>query len=585
MIAYKPTLIPGDSKYSRVHFIGTNTRDADGANDSECLCGSELLSEASKLPADECKTPCTGDARLSCGGADTVAVYSLLADKREESSESDPNRDDDDADGNGNDAEDRNQPILGSSPPSPTLAGASALVKATGASNRAEVDSNAPAESSSPPDSPGAPTTSFTIAAVTGSLSLAIILAAFLFLSFRAYKRKKQEQGAHVQTVVNKQQQQQRQQQQLEQQQRQWRQRAAPDPINTTGHYGERSFDAGGASGDRIVGLRRKQGDHVHVPRGDEDNDRMIVPTTPALESGGRGYPPGLHSRHAPLSTPTSFDQDSLYGALMGEVRTGPAVGAAISSDTPPTPSAASSSVQWRDISNIPSPSPMTPTAPAPLFGARSIPSPRSQAAVPSPAHAAQPSSNLGDRAWHRRKLSTPFQPPPSGPPSIPLPPLPPMRPHRSFDTIRFGPSPSPSPSPSSISPAPAARNGDNRGDSRSTTSTPRKARRQEPPPPLELEPKNMYALGGLANRSSPSLASPLPMPTPALKESPTLPLRVTDGDAGSGHVRREEARGGDGNRSGDSGRQTGRDNWPVSTSTISTSILFPLDEEEGRLP
>ncbi|KAI5860658.1 hypothetical protein GGS23DRAFT_219029 [Durotheca rogersii] len=532
---------------------------------SECLCASELTSEASKLSADSCRVACTGDARLSCGGRDAVAVYKVVSDSGEgEGSHSKV----DDSDSNG----------VGTSItmaiPSSAFGVPSALVKATVASQQAQADLDPASVPTSPPGTPGAPASSPTIAAITATFCGAVFLAASLFLCFRAYKRKKQQQqerqGTHMQATVDE-----------PERQRQRPQRALPNPINTATQRGENTAHSGGGR-ERVVGLRRKQGTRVHVPRGDMDNDSPIVPTTPALESGGRAYHMGLHSRRPTISTPAAVEQDGLYQALMGEIQDGPAVGMAVSSETAMTPSAASSGVQWRDVGNMPLPSPVTPTASVAVRPSRPSSSPRSNA-VTTPAGTAQPRNTLGDRAWHRRKLSMPFQPPPSGPPSVPLPPLPstpPMRPQRSFDTMQL--IPSPSPPPSRTPPIVTAKDGDQNRTSRPVTPATRQGPRQGPPPPLELHPKSMYALGGLANHSSPSLPAPqpipMPAPTPALKESPTLPQSTVEREFNLRH----EGGGHNEGPDGEWGQRRARgDNWPISLSSIGTSILFPSEDEE----
>ncbi|KAI1379132.1 hypothetical protein F4677DRAFT_359081 [Hypoxylon crocopeplum] len=486
-IAYKPTLAPGDSTYSLLGCYsgisgggppfgrgGSHTIPATvpldkltisacldacaslrllhGSPDDygivglrngrECFCGSHLTPKAQKLSAEDCNTPCTGDAKVSCGGAKAVAVYGLTVADESFNAESNGNgngQDEPNNDSGGKPPKDQSEPVAGTSLLSPPTT-ASALLKATGVSQPSEADADSPAtfdispgttettrrvftavshaasvlslsSSSTPqPDASDKLNTTATIAAVTASLSGAIILAALLFLCFRAYKRKKQEQqeGTALRPVSEK----------------RHSRRAVPGVINTTGHHdGEDGHWQG-------RGERRSTTASISFAAD-------MVPTTPALESGGRGhYPSGLHSRHK--STATSSDRDSTQVSDMRSVPATPS--------NPYASSAASSGVRWRG-------SPTTPS-PRALFNfdfginARRTSGASPGPAVPTPAPAARPEGALGERAWHRRKLSVPFQPPPSGPPSVPLPPTPPPRPRRSFDTIRFGPSPSPTPPP-----------------------------------------------------------------------------------------------------------------------------------------
>ncbi|KAI1343405.1 hypothetical protein F5Y15DRAFT_412194 [Xylariaceae sp. FL0016] len=292
---------------------------------------------------------------------------------------------------------------------------------------------------SAPPGAPPAPASTQTITAVTGSMSGAILLAAGLLLCFRAYKRRKKQQNLHVKMVVDR------------------HARPVPSPINTTTARAHHDRGRGSAHHDNDIRLT---------------TERDLAPTTPALESGGRSpYSlPGSAGLH-PRGVAPATDRDSLYSALMGDVRSGPAT--------------ASSGVQWRG--NGPAHASRLPATPLPLpqqhtrasrhpsdvsgsphaANVRTHAADRGSAAPPAAARV----SGLGDRAWRRRKLSTPYQPvshtggnrnnnhnstitanialrgPPSGPPNAPLPPTPqhptyqrpppPLRPQRSFDTIQ----------------------------------------------------------------------------------------------------------------------------------------------------
>jgi hypothetical protein len=201
--------------------------------------------------------------------------------------------------------------------------------------------------------------------------------------------------------------------------------------------------------------------------------DGDLVPMTPALESG-RKYSGGLHARNTTSTTTSTTsttsaagtgrrgldESDSLYRTFMGEVRSGPT--------SQSQSQAASSAVQWRSVSSAHN---------------RTISSSSGSGLAAPPASAKIDA--LGERAWHCRKLSTPYQPPqgvvgasaigpgvgnggpPSGPSNTPLPPTPtpnqrvralpvhagngqnqgqgnvsrpPLRPRRSFDTMVFKP-------------------------------------------------------------------------------------------------------------------------------------------------
>ncbi|KAI1778897.1 hypothetical protein F4818DRAFT_455145 [Hypoxylon cercidicola] len=557
-IAYKPTLAPGDSTYSLLGCYGLDSgrhpfehkegyasptippdKFTIGAcleecavlkessdhyeyaglmNGGECFCGSQLDPEARKLSPEECQTPCSGDTRLSCGGSDAIAVYSRVAADN----------------GNQNIAGDAAQSHIhtGAAFLSSSASVASALLKATDASQStdtksttsegvafrtvgAETTKGTPDTSSTPPPPPppppgssGTASTSSTIAAVTGSLSGAIILTALSFLCFRRYKQKKQQQEdtTHVQGKQQK--------------NKRHSRRPVPSAIDTK---------------------RGKSRDDSAVSLGVATDFKDMVPTTPALESGGRTLPSGLHVR---LKSPSS-DRDTLYDALMGEVQAYPAM-----PKPPPPPSAAgpsssaaSSAVQWQRQWRGAGQTQTPTTASAALFdfdfGADAA---RPSPAVTSPATAARPEAALGPRAWHRRKLSAPFQPPASGPPSAPLP---------------------------------------------------------LTPPQLQL-----YGMGRAANASARSLGVGSVPPTPPLKDSPTLPRKMQGeeeperserppeqergatptgprDEESTSRPRRATVYVGPRDESEDDNRSEG--STSLSQSTVATSILFPLDDDDDR--
>ncbi|KAI2619561.1 hypothetical protein GGR54DRAFT_647733 [Hypoxylon sp. NC1633] len=596
-IAYRPTLAPGDSTYS---LLGCYRYGSDGSggghpfgergyttpaippdkltvnacfdgcaslrllsespddygfvgirDGSQCVCGSHLIPGARKLSPEDCNIPCIGDARVSCGGTDAIAIYNLVVGDESINVESDDSSQDSQGDNR-----DRNKSSEAPGNKSKTAASddtASAFLKDTGVSqlDQAEPDSlatfeitpgttttrtgrtslspqphrttssrSSPISSPSPQASTDTPSTTSIIAAITASLSGAIILAAFLFIGFRAYKRKKQEQRDTPARALPE---------------ARHPRRLIPSAIDTTGHPQY--------SSDRRGKGRQGPGQSRDLGVGLATDGTELMPTTPALESGRRPHQSsGLHSRLK--STTSSSDRDALYNThvLPGEMRAAPATPQPGSPSTAPLSAGASSAVQWRDP-------PIA--APAPLFnfdfGEAQNSSPGvgvgdRERAVMNPPPAARPAAALGDRAWHRRKLSTPFQPPPSGPPSIPLPPTPPARPRRSFDTIRFGLTPSPSPTPT---PDPDQRHGASdgeEGDKGEGGKYLQPPRSTAPPPLPPPKPKSLQALGVPSHLSSRVLGTTAPVPpTPPLKDSPTLqgPLSRSHGLWGAGWGRR----------------------------------------------
>ncbi|CAJ2503444.1 Uu.00g108380.m01.CDS01 [Anthostomella pinea] len=564
-IAYKPTLIPGAAAYSLLgcygqpddtggHVFGADEHYAcpdtvpaakltiqaclegcsslpvpsNGSehytyaglrNGSECICGLQLLPQVHMLADDDCKTPCAGDARLSCGGEDILAIYGPAsaasganggdgsdgadspdspdspdggngdigakgpdsanasnaangASSREGGSGSDDSeggaasasktgdQQDDSAKSGERTAESTANPTsnkIQSTTPTTTPATTTPSPKPTTTNNNAKA-ALPDLPTTTPPGTPPAPASAATIGAITGSMSGAVILAACLTLCFRAYRRKKRRQDLHVKVILDKK-----------------NGRPVPSPISTTFR---KHHDADGRDSRDL--------------RVTADGD--LVPTTPALESGGRyvgaGAAGGLHAR-MPASAGV-VERDSLYSTLMGEVRTGPvgsgvaaaafAPSSAMAAGAAAADAAAASGVQWRSLPPTPNHANYnpSPTQTHSRTHSRKVSShmrsqgyafatanntnangsaganvgTRTYGPVSPPASAARV-EGLGDRAWHRRKISTPYQPqaqaqggvpvsntgnmaargPPSGPPRMPLPPV---RPRRSFDTIQF---------------------------------------------------------------------------------------------------------------------------------------------------
>lgn len=554
---------------------------------------------------------CTGDARLSCGGLDAVAIYSLIGIETQKSSDggsdsSDDGNDQNNDQNNGQNNDQNNGGGKGSLAISllPTTSGNDGLLSATdtprksATSGKTSLSSSPPSKTAtgsgaaesagssgsngggrkSPQDqgqdqnqnqdqgqdqAPSGPPGRTVAAAVGGSMSGAVVLAGLLFLCFRAYRRKRARQDAHVKVIL--------------------------DHKNKKKHQDEK---------------RRSQGNPPTLVLDDSHRDihltvdGVLVPTTPTLESGGGARRP-------------STVDDSLFRALMGDVRHGGGgggggvgvggAGGGGKTITTLRDAGQSSAVQWRrgdgDGAVPPSPrvpfgngmggsgsgsgfglgSPTTAAAAAAAAGggaaAGAIIAGMSKSATTSPTstpvarpeHAAKSNADLGDRAWHRRRISTPFPPqaspgpssssrhppgitplspppppppsrtspasggasvpvsalppsaplppprsifasrgPPSGPPNMPLPPTPPVRPRRSFDTLDL-----------------SVGNNDTTATNRHRLSASSNASRffggRSPPPPLPPFPPSLRRASGggnsvfgnaAASGSTPSLSS-----------------------------------------------------------------------------
>ncbi|KAI0385065.1 hypothetical protein F5Y04DRAFT_204708 [Hypomontagnella monticulosa] len=503
-------------------------------NGSQCFCGSQLAAGAQKLDAEDCKTPCTGDSKLTCGGKDTIAVYGLTGTIE---STSIANDGENAGSSRNSDTGDKNEPPTGVSlsssatdegatpedtDASQTTTGDSksstGKTGTAGAANKVSITSSSSSESSESPseDSSDKAPTTMTIAAITGSLSGGIILAAVLFLCFRAYRRKKQKQDLHVNVVLDKQQ---------KQKDKRLSQRPVPSAIDTTG-----------------IDLSN------------------LVPSTPALESGSRFHSQGLHPRRKSAISPS--DRDGLYHALLQEVRSGPSISPSGARRPSASVIAASSAVQWREP-------PATPTS-VPVshfnFDFNRRPS-GSNSPLQNPAPTARLESSLGDRAWHRRKISTTFQPPASGPPNIPLPPTPPMRPRKSFDTVRL---------PPTSNPSSWSGQGSNQGKEDPFRSLP-----ATPP----LQPRAMYTLGESANISTRSLGTLSTIaPTPPPKDTPAVSPTTREQPSPKQRRLTPFPKMGDSsiNKNEETGNKEGKRVESTSTiDTISTSLLFPSDDEQ----
>ncbi|KAI2781279.1 hypothetical protein F4815DRAFT_444458 [Daldinia loculata] len=560
------------------------------SNGRECFCGLKLVAEARKLTLGDCNMPCTGDSGLSCGGADTVAVYTLiLASESDKVTSHAKTQDSSQSDEKGNES--------GNTPTGTSLSSTvdtSAALKATDGleptgtetigdsqetSGKAIIPSSSLLPSSAPSDPPDAPTTGPAIAAITGSVSSAIILAAFIVLCVRAYKRKKLQEAARKEVIVIP-------EEQHEDNDKQPPRRPVPSAIDTTGHQlHDLNKGTGPVAGDgygRGYGKRDED-----LSTGASTDGAYFMPSTPALESGTRLRHPDHSARLTTASLPTS-ESDTLYNKLMDEVRGGPSVPVATPSPSSPPPSATSSSVQWRG-------NPLKPLTPSAASTGQFNFDFNAKPSVSSPTPAARPEATLGDRAWHRRKVSTTFQPPASGPPSIPLPPTPPRRQQqqRALDSVHS------TPTPASRVKASLGQHDD--------------GKKKEGTRAAALPTALPLGLVGPAGQDSGTLAPPL-------KDSPTIPRTQRDfqdprqeGLVGTGQETSGEGIGEAGMQllppstpAGQSNSRSNRDtiytvgeeeeeeDWPVngsgeakgpeispvSTNTVGTSILFPSDDE-----
>ncbi|KAI8627001.1 hypothetical protein F5Y19DRAFT_487286 [Xylariaceae sp. FL1651] len=690
-IAYKPSLIPGDSKYTLIgcysqptgnggRIFGADEHDAcsdkvppdnltiDGClegcgsspqpsnrtklyiyvgliNGSECVCGTQLSADAHRLSDDDCRIPCSGDPRFSCGGQDNVAVYSLISGS--EASSQRPQS----ASESGKSAASKTASLSSNNTFKLTTGTTTSNEHSTpsvktddkskGAASQT-TNTNDVHHSTLPPSAgPGAPpkpVSTPTIAAITGSFSGAVVVAAGLFLCIRAYKRKKRTQDLHVKAMVER------------------RGRAAPSPIVTTA-------DIHNITNNNIIISKHKKGDTKDGGREDAHDkdlrltaDGDLVPTTPALESGEKNlyvYPGagGLHARAS--GTRAGADgRDTLYSTLMGEMRSGPSN----LHSTHAHVAGASSAVQWRSNGG---------SVPSTPYAAHNRTASSGGVAIAAPPPSAKVES-LGERAWHRRKLSTPYQPPqgvglgisigaaaesgsevgrggggfatgslargspPSGPPNMPLPPTPlpkpgtrarsrsrsqsrsgvnvqgneesmrmnppPLRPRRSFDTVAFEPEPGYRHGEQNLSLAPGAGSGGGNGNvlgmSHANTSTPSLGRygsisKTHRPTVDYMESPilgRQLSIGRDQWAVPPDLrGKPRRVDTLADRQ-PTIPVLppVAPGE----RFDHKSWRGSIYGVSNEKDRQRGEgdERSPVSASSVGTSILFSPQEFDRRL-
>ncbi|KAI1276404.1 hypothetical protein F5Y07DRAFT_389180 [Xylaria sp. FL0933] len=369
---------------------------------SECRCSNQLSPDAHKLTVDDCRAPCSGDPRLSCGGRENVAVYSLIpANSTSVSSTL------------------TNSEVTTFSTVDPSEA-TNTATQAAAASHQDPSHSGAHGKSASRP----------TIAAVTGSLSGAILVAGVLFLCYRARMRKKQIQDEHVKLMLER------------------RNR----PSISRPMFTETDFHSDVAK----FTITRYDNNHGGTDSGSGSGGGRSWENKKHDNEPGSGskFPVGLHPRtnfsFASNAKSTTESEDGDITPSVSEVHSNSGI-------QPIHVQAASSAVQWREDGASPTP-PNTPHKRT-----------KSSTNIATPLPAARIDS-LGDRAWHRRKLSTPYAPPPgaagrniiarhgppSGPPETSLPPMPPVvqgraqsrpragtpppRPRRSFERVDLEP-------------------------------------------------------------------------------------------------------------------------------------------------
>ncbi|RWA05497.1 hypothetical protein EKO27_g9612 [Xylaria grammica] len=279
-------------------------------NGSECRCGVQLSTDAHKLSDNDCIIPCSGDSGQSCGGHDNVAVYSLISAGSSHSSKSGLSA------------------LANSQAKQPTT------IRPSASSSTIDTESTA-LPASAGPGAPRKPVSAPTIAAITGSLSGAIIISAVLLLCYQVYRRKKRVQDAHVKSMLERR-----------------GRRSIQSPMFPSPSIQSNTTNATTARRERDN--NEDSGGNASGGIGDREKDLRLtveIPNTPAVESGGK-QAAGASSavQWGPNNT-----QSSIYSTqFTSHRRTASSNGVA-----PPPPSAAI--------------------------------------------------DGLGERAWHRRKLSTPY--------------------------------------------------------------------------------------------------------------------------------------------------------------------------------
>lgn len=381
---------------------------------SQCICGVQLSPNARKISVNACK-----------GGQDNVAVYSIISrDETHKQGMQSGSLSSDDI----KDASATKQPA--------------ATVKSTSSPKTDTKDQGAAFQTiksqETPPSvgpfEPKQPVSSSTIIAIILSLTGAIALAACVLLFYRARKRKQGVQSTHVKLLQDKR-----------------GARSVPDPIIMTGADIHNNI-----ANVPVPEYRRdqdKDGGRGSISSGTDYRNHRLMPTTPALESGGR-FPADFHVRvgasavrSGPVPGPgpgpgpesrttISKGGNGLHGASTGDIRSRPAhprmnapaaAGAAGAGGRGREEGrererergtsgeggrgrarergrgGANPTVQRQPNNNITN-SNAPPTLPKPTA--------RERAASSSGLTSSPPTAGLGERASHRRKISAPYQPP-----------------------------------------------------------------------------------------------------------------------------------------------------------------------------
>ncbi|KAI1433541.1 hypothetical protein GGR50DRAFT_494128 [Xylaria sp. CBS 124048] len=442
-IAYKPSLIPGDSQYTLVgcysqatgiegrvfgpdghnaypkgspknitirHCLGAcgsapppiNTTAhflyAGMRNGSECICGTHFLKDARKLLASDCQLPCPGDQKQACGGRGNMAVYKLISPGPTDKPMSQTRSEDHSSSSIHANATTSPTIIATSEPtitsgPSPVGTNAQEIIPEATSPEEIFPEETIPRETMPQAAASGAMlppsharetrkkvVSAPTIAAITSTLSVAFIISVALVLCYRVRKRK---QLHDAKTALGS--------------------RSAPvTPILTRGDINIPNVSYPNIKHEDYSKHSSNVGIITDVNAAKTIDD--IPPATPVLDPN-ETYP-GAQQAHTTAAgrvarTGKLNESDSLYGSLMEEVRAGPV-------DTPLDAGAgagASSSVRWRPSDTHHSSASVSSTSHIALHRKTSL----TNIARPPPVADVKP---LGERAWHRRKLSTPYPPP-----------------------------------------------------------------------------------------------------------------------------------------------------------------------------
>ncbi|KAI1487657.1 hypothetical protein F5X96DRAFT_131964 [Biscogniauxia mediterranea] len=354
---------PGQTGGERYAFAGLR-------NGNECICGTQLSPDARAVPADDCETPCAGDATRSCGGRDAIAVYSLASSDDGNNTTLSPQADPDDGTGKNRDQDKTGSPsgsttqdpLSDHAPTTPSSPEKTTATRSGKTSASPEANSTSTSVFPTPAPAPAPPASASTIAAITGSLSGAVVVGVVLVLCLRAHQRRKKQQrlqlGGGAEAEKNK-----KKKQEIRQRLSRLIFLAGGGEKGGEGEEEEKGEEKGGTQGR---GIANGGGS------GSGDGDAAVLgapPTTPGLESGGgqhgsadvdidvasAGVLPAAQGKGTTTSSSSSSspplpppppppsggsgrsERDSLYRALLHEVRAGPAA-----APPPPPPSSSS---------------------------------------------------------------------------------------------------------------------------------------------------------------------------------------------------------------------------------------------------